>query len=437
MADVLAYKCPCCGGALEFNSQSQKMACPYCGNEFDMATLASYDEALTSSQAEDQMNWQSETDDNWTTDEVSGMVTYSCKSCGGEIVGDETLGASSCPFCGNPVVMTGQFSGALRPDIVIPFQLDKEAAKAGLEKHLEGRRLLPKVFKSQNHIDEIKGVYIPFWLFDTDTDANIRYKATKVRHWSDADYDYTETEYYSVMRSGELGFDDVPVDGSSKIDNKLMESIEPFDTTQAVDFQTAYLAGYFANKYDETAEDCIPIANERIKRSTRDTFRATVKGYDSVNEEACSVSFKNARSRYALYPAWLLSTSWNGENFLFAMNGQTGKFVGNLPTDKGAYWKYWGIGAAIFAACFNLIAWLASGANFGASHIIIAVIAALLFGFIPVSIMKSGMTTVRHKAEAQNYVKADSLNLSVCEDLYLYREVDQRAKPKPVQSAGH
>ncbi|MBR5658558.1 MAG: hypothetical protein IKX10_04085, partial [Lachnospiraceae bacterium] len=328
MANLLEYKCPCCGGSLEFNTQAQKMGCPYCGNEFDMATLASYDEALNTSQAEDQMNWQSETDDNWSADEVSGMVTYTCKSCGGEIVGDQTLGASSCPFCGNPVVMTGQFSGALRPDLVIPFKLDKEAAKAGLEKHLEGRKLLPKVFKSQNHIDEIKGVYIPFWLFDSDANANIRYSATKERTWSDTDYNYTETEYYSVLRSGTLDFDNVPVDGSSTIDNKLMESIEPYDISDAVDFQTAYLSGYFANKYDETAEDCAPIANERIKTSTRAVFRDTVRGYHSVNEEACSISLENAKTRYALYPAWLLSTTWNGQNFLFAMNGQTGKFVG-------------------------------------------------------------------------------------------------------------
>ena len=201
-----------------------------------------------------------------------------------------------------------------------------------------------------------------------------------------------------------------------------------------MDFQTAYLSGYFANKYDETAEDCIPIANERIKKSTRDTFRETVKGYHSVSEEACSISFHNARSRYALYPAWLLSTTWNGQNFLFAMNGQTGKFVGNLPTDKGAYWKYYGIGAGVSAAIFNLIAWLAAGANFGASHIIIAVIAALLVGFLPVGIMKSGMTTVRHKTEAQNYIKKDSLNLTVAEDLYLYKKVEKRAKPKPANS---
>lgn len=103
-------------------------------------------------------------------------------------------------FDGNPVVLMGQFKGDLRPDYIIPFKLDKKAAKAGFEKHLSGKRLLPKVFKSQNHIEEIKGVYVPFWLFDTDAKAKIRYRATTVRTWSDSEYDYTETSHFMVHR---------------------------------------------------------------------------------------------------------------------------------------------------------------------------------------------------------------------------------------------
>ena len=108
--------------------------------------------------------------------------------------------------------MTGQLSGALKPDYVIPFKLDKKAAKERLKKHLTGKRLLPKAFKSENHISEVKGIYVPFWLYDADADADIRYRATKTRFWSDSDYDYTETSYYAVHRSGSLGFDHVPVD---------------------------------------------------------------------------------------------------------------------------------------------------------------------------------------------------------------------------------
>lgn len=110
------------------------------------------------------------------------------------------MAATSCPFCDNPIIMMGQFAGALKPDLVIPFKLDKKAAKEGLKKHLTGKRLLPKIFKDQNHIDEIKGIYVPFWLFDTNVDAAVRYRATKVRMWSDSDYDYTETSHFMVHR---------------------------------------------------------------------------------------------------------------------------------------------------------------------------------------------------------------------------------------------
>ena len=244
MPTLQEYKCPCCGGAIEFDSSLQKMKCPYCDTEFDMETLASYDAGLKDEQ--DSMEWETSAGGEWQEGEANGLRSYICRSCGGEIVGDANTAATSCPFCGNPVVMMGQFSGALRPDFVIPFKLDKNAAKAGLQKHLTGKRLLPKIFKDQNHIDEIKGVYVPFWLFDTDADARVRYRTTKLRCWSDSEYNYTETSHFLVHRGGSVGFEHVPVDGSSRMADDLMESIEPYDFSDAVDFQTAYLAGYLA-----------------------------------------------------------------------------------------------------------------------------------------------------------------------------------------------
>lgn len=232
--------------------------------------------------------------------------------------------------------MTERVSGTLKPDFVIPFKLDKKAAKEGLAKHLNGKKLLPKVFKDQNHLDEVRGVYVPFWLFDTDADAQIRYRATKVRTWRDNDYRYTETKHYLVLRDGTVGFEHVPVDGSKKMPDDLMDSIEPFDFSEAVDFETAYLAGYLADKYDVTAENSVNRANKRVKKSTEDAFASTVHGYATVIPENSNIQLHNGTVKYALYPVWILNTTWNGENFTFAMNGQTGKFVGNLPIDKGA-----------------------------------------------------------------------------------------------------
>ena len=161
-----------------------------------------------------------------------------------------------------------------------------------------------------------------------------------------------------IHRGGSVGFEHVPVDGSSKMPDDLMESVEPYDYSDALDFQTAYLAGYFADKYDVTAEESIDRANQRVRRSTEDAFASTVQGYATVNAESSSVQFHGGKAKYALYPVWLLNTTWNGEKYTFAMNGQTGKFVGNLPLDKSAATK-WTVGLAVAlsaAACG--ISWL-------------------------------------------------------------------------------
>lgn len=339
MGDLQEYKCPCCGGAIAFDSTRQKMKCPYCDTEFEMETLKGYDAELKSEEP-DEMKWDTSAGGEWKDEETKGLKSYVCKSCGGEIIADENTAATSCPFCGNPVVMMDQFKGSLRPDYIIPFKVDKKAAKEGLMKHLSGKRLLPKVFKEQNHIDEIKGVYVPFWLFDSDADARIRYRATNIRTWSDSDYDYTETLHYLVNRAGSIGFERVPVDGSSKMADDLMESIEPYNFDDAVDFQTAYLAGFFADKYDVNAEESVEHANQRVKKSTENMFASTVEGYSTVTPEYSNIKLSNGVAKYALYPVWLLNTSWNGNNYTFAMNGQTGKFVGDLPVDKAAALKW-------------------------------------------------------------------------------------------------
>lgn len=360
MAELQEFKCPCCGGAIGFDSTIQKMKCPYCDTEFDIETLISYDRELKNERPED-LTWETQAGGRWQEGETDGLRSYICNSCGGEIVTDANTAAAACPYCDSPVVMTEQFAGLLKPDFVIPFQMDAKAAKAALTKHYKGKCLLPKVFKDQNHIEEIKGIYVPFWLFDAEAEADIRYRGTRVQTWSDSDYHYTRTSYYSIRRGGTLAFERVPVDGSSKMADDLMESIEPFDFSDAVDFQTAYLAGYFADKYDVDAEQSTDRANLRVRTSTEDTFSTTVRGYASVIPESSSIRLQNGRAKYALYPVWLLNTSWKGQRYTFAMNGQTGKFAGDLPMDKGLFWKWFsGVagGVSLAALAISYLVWL-------------------------------------------------------------------------------
>lgn len=338
----LDFKCPNCAGGIQFDSASQNMKCPFCDSELSIELLESHDSILKEDAKEE---WERGGEELWKEGEQDGLSTYICNSCGGEIVGDDTLGSTHCPYCDNPVVFSGKWSGGLKPDLVIPFKVDKKKAISELSNYLKGKILLPKRFKSDNHIEEVKGLYVPFWLFSADTDSKMSFKATRSRYWSDSDYDYTETSHYSVIRGGELSFKDIPADGSSKMDDVLMQSLEPFDVGEAVDFKTAYLAGFLADKYDVDSEATKEIANNRIRESVEDELRNTIEGYDTLIKESGQINILNGKAKYALYPVWVLTTKWEDKPYLFAMNGQTGKFVGKLPVDKK-------LRAGIFAGLF-------------------------------------------------------------------------------------
>ena len=250
-SQVTNYKCPACTGPLHFESSTGRMECEYCGSTFsvneiealyeakdEQASAAFVGNAAAQSAADDEhfadgmdADWDlSGAGSSWGA-EGEGLRAYSCPQCGAELICDTTTAATSCPYCGNPTIVPGQFAGTLRPDLVVPFRLDKEAAKAALREHFKGKKLLPRAFSSENHLDEVKGVYVPFWLFDADAEADMRFNATRLRSWSDRNFNYTETRYYRLYRNGSMRFENVPVDGSEKMPDDVMESLEPFDTS--------------------------------------------------------------------------------------------------------------------------------------------------------------------------------------------------------------
>lgn len=385
MSTVLDYKCPACGGAVDYVPGAKQLKCPFCDSVFNVEDYANKDTVLNDqidvdSLPKDDFNWNTEGGTQWNAEETDGITSFICQSCGGEIIGDKNMAATECPYCGNNVVIAERLSGSLKPDYVIPFELDKNQAKECYKKHISGKFLLPKMFKDENHIDEIKGVYIPFWLFDSKVNAFARFEAENTRCWSDSRYEYTEVTTYDVFRSGRMAFEHIPVDGSEKTPDDLTESLEPFDFSRAVPFQTAYLAGFFADKYDVDGKMCQPRANERIRKSTIEILRNTVQGYDSVceynrgtfsdkfasmedtdgyvdpfasaNTASNGVELTEGSIRYALYPVYLLTSTYKGQKYTFAMNGQTGKFVGDLPIDKAKKNLTF---AAVFAAVTALV----------------------------------------------------------------------------------
>lgn len=347
-AEATNYQCPSCTGPLHYSGESGMLECEYCGSKFEVSEIeklyAHKDDEKTWTEDREQELDGEEDQGEYATGaerwEAKGMKAYSCPSCGAELVCDETTAATSCPYCGNPSIISEQFADMLRPDYVLPFRLDKQRAKEALKKYYKGKMLLPSSFSRENHIDEIKGVYVPFWLYDAEADADISYAATRVFSIVRGDERITTTEHYLLRRAGTVRFERIPVDGSSKMPDAHMDAIEPFDYSELKDFSTAYLPGFLADKYDVDAKECGKRADERTRNTAVAVMRDSVIGYNTCISTRETVRLRRKNVRYALLPVWMLSTRWKGKNFLFAMNGQTGRLVGDLPISwvKFAAW---------------------------------------------------------------------------------------------------
>ena len=359
---ITNYQCPACMGPLHFVGESGRLECDYCGSNFNVAEIEALykeKEQKAAKAAEDTENapetkdgseWDvSGLNEDWGAD-AEGMRTYSCPSCGAELLCEATTAATSCPYCGNPTVVPGQFSGILKPDYVLPFKLSKEDAIKALKKHYLKKPLLPSTFSKANHLEEIKGVYVPFWMYDGKASGSAQFHATQVHTYTSGDYEITETSHYDVRRAGSLGFEKIPVDASSKMPDDYMDSIEPYDYSDLKPFSTAYLPGFLADKYDVSVEDSRERADKRCVGSLICALKGTVSGYTTCNETSRDIHLKRGKVHYALLPVWLLNTKWEGKDFLFAMNGQTGKLVGNLPVSTKRVIGLFAAIAALFIA---------------------------------------------------------------------------------------
>ncbi|MDR2373543.1 MAG: hypothetical protein LBD77_05475 [Bifidobacteriaceae bacterium] len=350
MSEAIDYKCPRCGGSLVYNAEAQAMVCVNCKSRFDPATFRAGPQAGgtqapgavgaaggTGAAGAVGQNADAAGASLWPDDQFR---QYTCPSCGATVVAEATAAAGACPYCRSPVVMESQVSGQIAPELVVPFRLTRDQAVDALNSLYRGKRLLPKVFARQNFVDEVKGVYVPFWLFDCQAQITERYDAADVTTTHIGSKRYVTTRRYAALRVGQAAFFGLPVDGSTNMPDAIMESIEPFDLTRAVPFRPSYLPGFLAERYDVGAEAASGRARERIVASAGTIFRDTVTGHQTVSPAGSSVAIKQLTPHYALLPVWMLTTIWRGQRFTFAMNGQTGRMVGDLPLDRQAYWRW-------------------------------------------------------------------------------------------------
>ena len=335
--NVMEYKCPCCNAGLVFGEDVQRLTCNYCDNSFDLDTVKAYQESQMDSQA---FHWEQDEHTAWSEEECGVIRSFTCPSCSGEIITDETTAATFCPYCDNPTIMPGRVSGGLKPDALIPFKTSKEDAKDAFRKLCKGKLLLPKLFLSEHQIEKITGMYVPFWLYDCSGSLDGSYKATRIHRWSDSRYHYTKTDHFLLKRAADASFIGIPMDGSKKMDDTFMESIEPFDYGEIIDFDTAYLSGFYADKYDVPSESGEDRIRDRVSNALDEQLQSTFLGYATVVPTSKHLNIQHSKARYVLLPVWMLNTRYNDKIYTFAMNGQTGKMTGSFPVcpRKTALW---------------------------------------------------------------------------------------------------
>ena len=325
MGKVLDNKCPGCGAAIHFKPELGKFKCDFCEGEYTAEQLKDMDKLK-----EEEIKEKS----SEVSDSYSDYVNYNCPDCGAEIITDSNTAATFCVYCGNTSIIKNRLSGEFAPKYIIPFKMEKDKAIKAFKSLRKGRPLVPKSFVSEKNIEKITGVYIPFWLYNIDVSGTVNAKATKVSSWTVGDTHYTKTDYYSVIRSGNMVYDRVPVDGSTRFNNDMMNSIEPFDYGKLIDYNHAYLSGFLAEKYDVSKDDAFKDAKTRTLNSTREQMLSSMVGYSSRTITSSDLESSISSSEYVLLPVWMVNVKYKDKFYLFAMNGESGKFIGNIPLDK-------------------------------------------------------------------------------------------------------
>ena len=338
-------KCPACGAPLRFDPASGKSVCDWCGTSYEIPNEA--DDIPEGQQGAAQTD----------TDE---LPIYNCRSCGAEIVTDAVSASVTCPYCGNNIVLTEKVSGGLRPDGIIPFRIDKKQLPEAVAQFDKGRKLLPRRYFTESSIEDLCGVYVPFWLYDCNYRGSVSFDGTKSSAVRDGDYIVTTQAHYDVERAIDLSFNDIPVDGSARLDDALMDSLEPFDMSGVKPFNMSYLSGFFAERFDKDSDEVRQRAETRMRTSAMSIVNANAaagESYSSLTLRDDDLHADNVNAKYYLLPVYTFGVSYGDRKYTFAMNGQTGKVVGEVPTDKGkSLLNRWGVFAAIFAVLM-LVLW--------------------------------------------------------------------------------
>ena len=329
---ALTYHCPNCAAGLSFNPEKGKLCCEYCLSEFTDQELA---QAASQREAEDAASAAAEraAEESEVPNEAfcAQLNTYACNACGAEIMADDSTAATVCPYCHNPVLLTGRLTGQMQPHKVIPFAIDKAEAKKRFLYFAGKKWFVPRSFISEAQINKMQGIYYPFWVTDADAGASMSARATRVRTWYSGDYRYTETSKFHIYRAGEIHFEDIVTPAITEEDREMLDGILPYPSDSLQPFSMPYLSGFVAKKRDIEKESVREAVRTRMHQYAATLLQNTIGPYTSVTPSAPRLLTRAIHWDYTLMPIWLLTYHHRGKTYTYALNGYTGKVFGRLP----------------------------------------------------------------------------------------------------------
>lgn len=368
---VYTYKCPNCGGALEFEPSINKLKCDYCLSEFTVEEIDKYikdnpdKEIATEVPEEDRVVNDGLTKDNSTYNQPDVIVAsgenvtsdaqdlkdfdelkdsdevieehikgYVCDSCGAEVVTTDTTLTTFCYYCHNPVVITDRTQGEFKPNKVIPFKIDKEKAEKTFLDWVSKKRYVRKDFYSSSQLEKITGMYLPYWGVDSKFSLNLQGKGYKEKSYTSGGYRVNETSEFEIDRQGEFLVNNVSELAYSKVNKELLDSITPFNFEEVEPFKIFYLNGFFSETYDKTYDELKPVIDSRQKQYIENVISSNLSQYNRTNLTIREAKLVDEKRNHMLLPTWMLTYDYLGKKFIYALNGQTGKAYGDLPIDN-------------------------------------------------------------------------------------------------------
>lgn len=325
------YECKNCGAELYWDAEANALKCQYCDSEYQPSD---FEDKTTEDDAQKKNEELDKEFTNSGSDIGDDMVVYQCEECGAELVTSKTTMATVCAYCGRAISITDKSAGSFRPEKVIPFTVNHENAMEKFKKYIKSSPLTPKKFHSNHVIEKMQGLFVPFWLHSMTSDTRSLINGETSTSSRRGDDKITTYKVYEIDISATGQFKDIPTDASKKMDNNLMDAIEPFSYDKIQEFNPAYMAGYFAEQPDETAEDTMQRAETRAMVAMNEKMIQAAGPYQNKRILMENHDLKNKTSRYAMLPVWLLNVEFNGKKYQYAINGETGKVSGKLPISK-------------------------------------------------------------------------------------------------------